>query len=187
MPPKAKISKESALNAALKLTQKNGWESISARGIANELGCSTQPIFRIYKNMPELKAELYSFIEEYYNRYIKTHITYENIFRSIGISNIIFARNEPNLFKALFMSDNIKTKNFVGMIDGDNNAVLLHMIAQSAKVSPEKAKTLYVEIWLFTHGIASMIATNSCKLENREILKLLTDACSGFAGQMKES
>jgi AcrR family transcriptional regulator len=186
MPPKAKVSKEDILNVAFNLAKKNGWESINARSIANELGCSTQPIFRIYENMSELKHTLFSYIEKYYNQFIESHLSDKNLFKSIGIAYIDFAKNEPNLFKMLFMSNNYKVNSFMEMVEGEDNIGIINGIAQSTKFSFEMAKRFYVEIWLFTHGIASMIATNSCDLKDNEINDLLNDAYLGFKDQLNK-
>jgi len=186
MPPKAKVSKEDILSASFKLTQKEGWDSLNARGIASELHCSTQPIFRVYANMSELKSDLYSHIEEYYDKYIENHLSNDNLFKSIGMAYIGFAKNEANLFRTLFMSNHYKVMSFVEIVEGEENKELINHIAQSSKLSVEMAKTLYIEIWLFTHGIASMIATNSCDLKEDEIRNLLADAYFGFINQLKK-
>lgn len=64
MPPKSKINKQDILTSSLEIIRKSGFEEVNARSIAKEMNCSTNPIFRVYKNMDELKEEL---IEEYIN------------------------------------------------------------------------------------------------------------------------
>ena len=44
MPPKAKISKEMIVNAALEIARLTGAENINARTVSQKLNCSTQPI-----------------------------------------------------------------------------------------------------------------------------------------------
>ena len=58
MPPKTIISKEDVLNASLTLIRNEGAERLNARNLAKQLNCSTNPIFRIYKNMEELKKDV---------------------------------------------------------------------------------------------------------------------------------
>ena len=45
MPPRARISKELILNAALRITCEEGFEAVNARSLAAALGCSTRPLF----------------------------------------------------------------------------------------------------------------------------------------------
>lgn len=70
MPPKPKITKDMILTTVLKITQQAGFEAVSARSIAEQLQCSTRPIFTCYENMAELKAEFLDFAFEYYSRYV---------------------------------------------------------------------------------------------------------------------
>ena len=58
MARKQVISKEGLIDGAFRLVQEQGIEALSARSLAKFCGCSTQPIFRIYNNMDELKADL---------------------------------------------------------------------------------------------------------------------------------
>lgn len=43
MPPKAKYSKESVIETALKITRESGIEALSARSLASALSSSTAP------------------------------------------------------------------------------------------------------------------------------------------------
>lgn len=66
MPPKSKINKQDILTSSLEIIRKSGFEEVNARSIAKEMNCSTNPIFRVYKNMDELKEELIEEIYKYY-------------------------------------------------------------------------------------------------------------------------
>ncbi len=186
MPPKPKIYKEKIIESAFNLTREKGWENINARSLASQLSCSTQPIFRIYKDMAELKRDLFAYIERFYNQYIESRIDPENIFFSIGMAYICFAKEEPNIFKMLFMSNNFKTANFMEMLEGEENSAIAERIAAANQITIENAKYLFMETWLFTHGIASMIATNSCSFQNNEIAQMLRNAYMGFLKLIKE-
>lgn len=186
MPPKPKIYKEKIIEAAFNLTREKGWENINARSLASQLSCSTQPIFRIYKDMAELKRDLFAYIERFYNQYIESRINPENVFFSIGMAYICFAKEEPNIFKMLFMSNNFKTANFMEMLEGEENSAIAERIAAANQITMENAKYLFMETWLFTHGIASMIATNSCSFQNNEIAQMLRNAYMGFLKLIKE-
>lgn len=180
MPPKVKITKEDVLHAAFKLTRADGFDVVNARSIAKELGCSTHPIFQNYENMAELKQNLIKYIEIYYNQYIESKIVGENPFLSIGLTYIEFAKEESNLFKMMFMSHNIEVADFIELIDNDENQSIIHAIIELAKVDEKKAKQIYINIWLYTHGIAAMTATNNLTLSSMQTKKLLQDAFRAF-------
>ncbi len=187
MPPKIKIFKENIIEAAFSLTREKGWEYINARSLALLLGCSTQPIFRVYKDMAELKRDLFSYVEGFYNEYVQGRINGESIFLSIGMAYISFAKEEPNLFRMIFMNNNFKVNNFMEMTEGDENAAIAAGIAAANKIGMEDARLLYVETWLFTHGIAAMLVTNSCAFQEEETEKMLRNAFAGFLRQIKEA
>lgn len=54
MARKETITKNDILNAAFEMARTEGFSQVSARTLAAKAGCSTQPIFRVYKNMEEL-------------------------------------------------------------------------------------------------------------------------------------
>ena len=79
MSRKAKKKKKEIVNAAFKITKKEGYEAITSRKLAAAAGCSTQPIFRIYDNMDGLKEDVFNkaslFYEDYYASYPKNNST----------------------------------------------------------------------------------------------------------------
>lgn len=59
MPPKAEVTKEQVSNAAFDLTRQEGFEILTARNIALKLKCSTQPVYRLYRSMEEVKEDVF--------------------------------------------------------------------------------------------------------------------------------
>ncbi|MCP1452400.1 hypothetical protein J3D64_005699 [Priestia megaterium] len=48
----------------------------------------------------------------------------------------------------------------------------------------ENTKQLYIDIWSITHGIASVLATNSCGFSDSEIENILKDTFWGFVDNL---
>ena len=73
MARKELITKDKIGETAFALAKKEGIENVTARKLAAQIGCSTQPIFRVYANMSELYAEIYqkaiSNFGNYYENY----------------------------------------------------------------------------------------------------------------------
>lgn len=180
MPPKTIVSKEKILRAAFTITRKSGIDAVNARSIAKELGCSTHPIFREYEAMQDLKKDLLQYTENYYNQYVGSRMSGDNPFLRLGLAYIEFAKNESNLFRMIFMSNNFELYDFMEMINDEENKVIILGIASSANVDEAKAKDLYLKVWLFTHGIASMLATNTIHLSQEQIENLLKEAFRSF-------
>ena len=54
MARKEMITIDKILDTAFAMTREEGFANVTARRVAAKAGCSTQPIFRVYKNMEEL-------------------------------------------------------------------------------------------------------------------------------------
>ena len=77
MARKEQITKQIILDGAFSLLREQGIAMVTARKLASYIGCSTQPIFRIYEGMADLKKDVYEksveFYEEFYGESDKSH------------------------------------------------------------------------------------------------------------------
>lgn len=187
MAPKQKITKEMILQAAFKITKENGFENVNARSLSKVIGCSTQPIFSHYETMTDLKKEFYRFVGKYFNEYALAKAQGPNFFHELGLAYIGFAKNDSNLFRLLFMSEYMGLNGFSDMFGDEENLDVAKAISESIGISLEAAKNLYMKIWIFTHGIAAMIATGSIKLADSESEKMIGEAYLAFIAQAKNN
>ena len=68
MPRTKRIEKEDILRAAVQVVRTQGEGALSVRGIAKELGCSTQPLYSEFGSMEELRAALTAELDEKLNK-----------------------------------------------------------------------------------------------------------------------
>ena len=54
------ITRERVISSAFTELKENGWENWNARKIAKRAGCSTMPLFRLFKNMDEIRNAVIS-------------------------------------------------------------------------------------------------------------------------------
>jgi len=166
MPPKAKLSKEEIIETAFEMTRENGFEHVTARELAHRLGCSTQPIFHVFQNMEEVKKEVYERTRDFITKEMMENPHGEPLFLYMGLRYVELAGQEKNLFRLLCMSDSFR----------------MNSIYELAGAVPEQADArLFVKVWVFTHGIASVAATNTTSLPREEIRELLTEVYKEFA------
>jgi AcrR family transcriptional regulator len=187
LPPKIQVTKEEIINVAVRLIREKGIESLKARDLAKEIGCSVHPIFRTYNSMEGLKTAVYKKAENIYNERMLSEGEHTDAgFFNMGLAYIDFAKNEKNLFKLLFMSDAFREQSImdiVGTTEGDDE--VLEMLCQSTGLCIKAAKELYAGIWLTTHGIASMFATNNCRFSDEENRRLLNNSFMGLILKLK--
>lgn len=188
MPPQIKVTEDKILNAAMEIVRKKGFEHLKVRDVAREVGCSVHPVFRVFESMEGLKAAVYKKAEQIYNDRILNALQQgEDGFLGTGLAYIDFARSEKNLFKLLFMSDAFRGQSMldiVGAAEGDEEVI--KMLCQTTGLSARSSKELFAGIWLTTHGIAVMFATNGCRFSEDEIRRLLGNAFMGLTAKLKK-
>ena len=101
-------------------------------------------------------------------------------YKSTGIRYIQFARHEKGLFKLLFMSERSKDENI--FVDDSNIHFLTNLICKTEFVDKSKADEIYKIMWLFCHGIATMIATKTVEINDSEVEYMLETVCKGIIG-----
>lgn len=183
MPPKAKITKAMILDTVLNIARETGFETVNARSIANKLQCSTRPIFTCYENMEELKKEFLIFAYQYYKNYVKDYQTKTEVksYLILPLSYIEFAQNETHLFKLLFVDDmdlDMKeTADFYREIDNEKTAA---KFSDDMGLEHEIGKTIFLDLFLYSHGIAVLTATKKLALNRNSIEKMITNVLSAF-------
>jgi len=179
MPPKFKFTRDEITNAALNVTRKNGISGLTARALAAELGCSVKPIFGLFKNMEEVGQEVFIASDLLYQNYLREDMAKGKYspYKASGMAYIRFAKEERELFKLLFMRDRSREK-----IEENKEEIrpLTQLIQQNIGISEDEAYLFHLEMWLYVHGIATMIATSYLDWDDEFISRVLTDAYMGL-------
>ncbi|MEF2969094.1 TetR/AcrR family transcriptional regulator [Paenibacillus sp. M1] len=187
MPPKPKVTRGIVLEAALELMREEGMDAINARNVAKKLGTSTQPIFSQFSSMEELREAICAYAEHLYNTAMLAAMqSGDNGFLAMGLAYIRFARTEKRLFQLLFMSNRLqqeKVTEIAGTTEGDDQVIA--MIGSMTGLSADQARKLYAGIWFTTHGIASLVATNSSAMDDEEAQAVLGGVFKGLLATLK--
>lgn len=185
MPPKFKFTKSEIVNASLDIIRENGPDCVSARNIAAKLSSSPKVIFSWFNSMEDLWHEIMKTTEELYNSYIVSDMAKNEYpkYKASGMAYIRFASEEKELFKLLFMRDRT---NEIFTDDDDSIEPLLRLIMQKSGLSFDEAKLFHLEMWVWVHGIASMVATGYLNLDIKLISEMLSDVYNGTMMRFKE-
>lgn len=173
MPPMIRYTYDAVLSSAFELVRRNGLSALNARAVAQELGSSTQPIFRLFSGMDELRAGVIEMAQEKMKEYMMHALQNSSTpYLTMGVSYVCFAKDEPELFKALFMQDqSIDIEHMLPVSEE-----ILTTVQQTAGLSDEHAKVLHGWLWIFTHGLAVSLATKACCISNERLPLILTGA-----------
>ncbi len=153
MPPKTSVTREMVLGSSLDLVRENGLSELTARNIAQKLGCSTAPIYSTFSNMEELENEVMDRAKDLLVEYSQKRYT-DQIFLNQGIGIAFFARDHPALYRELFM----ETSRFVHLHE-EMEKELFGVFSDDDHYTdlPEgTAGKLREKMWIFTHGLASL-------------------------------
>jgi len=182
MARKETITIQMILDTAFSMTREEGFANVTARKVAAKAGCSTQPIFRVYKNMEELWDAVYdravSFFRDYYSLYPRTG---QFPFTNLGMAYISFAREEKHLFELLFVTDSARKKSMYEVLNGEAGNVV-HEINQARLAGCDDPGELFMKMWIFIHGAACMTLTGDYDLSDKETMELLERSYHAFKG-----
>ncbi len=183
MPPRPRVTKEQITDAAFRLVRERGEDALTAKALAAEAGCSTQPIFWYFSGMAEVAAAVTARARALFSERLRQKRQGVNPFKTVGLNYIAFAKEETNLFKLLYMS---KGRVPDSLLDDENTPFAVDVIVNEKGISEEQAKRVFRELWLFSHGIATMAATGTASFEEEDIDEMLTDVYQGVLKEIRK-
>lgn len=175
MPPKIQFAKTDLLRAAFSLTRSRGLTAVNARAIAKELGCSTQPIFRAFHSMEEIRQEMLRMAMDQYSRHVlRSGAQGDKPYLRAGMAYLSFARDERELFKMLFMRDR-SNDGPLEVHQDESLEYVLELVMRNTGLDRTQAHRFHRHLWIYAHGLASMIATHFLIITPVEAEALLSD------------
>lgn len=105
-----------------------------------------------------------------------------NAFEQVGHAYIKIALDEPNLFQFVFLNGSgcYPMGSFQMLVEDANNAKLIQMIAGQFQISEQKAGEYLQNTLVYTHGLATFVATGVMRLSEEEMMKLINQAGDHF-------
>ena len=180
MPAKVKATKQMIIEAAFEIAREAGAENVNARTVSEKLNCSTQPIMYHFATIEELKRAVYKKADEFHSDYLMNISGNRNdAMLGIGLNYIRFAIKEPHLFRFLFQSDFFSGNTMLELIDADELIPVLSAMQEALGMGMEQTKNVFLTVFLFAHGYASIIANNSLKCDEALISAQLERAYKG--------
>lgn len=155
MPPKTVFSREAVVEAGLAAMREQGLKGLTARHVARRLHASVAPVYHWFPSMDALQAEVVERVKARMLEYAARPYT-ELRFLNMGVGITIFAREEPGLFRAMFLERN----DFKPVIDEFLTSLCGRMRedAPFADMPEPDRMALLTKMWIYTHGLAALIA-----------------------------
>ncbi|MEK3904604.1 MULTISPECIES: TetR/AcrR family transcriptional regulator [unclassified Paenibacillus] len=161
MPPKKQITAIQIVEKAFEMVRQEGYESITARKLAQALNCSTQPIYQSFTDMNGLKLALTHKAQEWMMKFISMNGDADlpaELSRILGY--VQFANTEKYLFQLIFASGG-----------GNREADQPFMPKESG---------IDLNMIIYAHGIVMMMAYNTLPLPWDTVKGMIVKAYDSF-------
>ena len=187
MPAIAKVTKEMIIDAAFEIAREMGAENITARTVSQKLGCSTQPVLYHFKTIEDVRIAAHKKAGEFHISYV-TNLSgkYERPMLEVGMRYIQFAVEEKNLFRFLYHSNYYTGVSLSDWLTGKIFDSLFPILRRQANVDERQAYSIFSQIVLVTHGIASLLANNAMVYDETYCINTLSNAYFGIMYLIKE-
>ncbi len=173
MPRKELFNKNTILERTYDFIKEKGIEKMNARDLCKYIGCSTQPLFRLFGSMEDFKKELKVYLHDVYDEFINKIVDKNNYLYTISYAYALFSLEESNIFKALFMTDLAGTRTIKEVLESLHNIETIKSIPIQYNITSEEANNLYRDIRFYTHGLSCQIACNTISVSKEEIGELI--------------
>ena len=167
------FSKEDILEKSVNFIKEYGYSKLTVRELAKYVGCSTQPLFRNFENFDVYKKELKGYLRKDYESFIAKYVNKNDYLYTISYAYALYAKEEPNIFFAMFMADLAGSRTVKEVLDTDRNKETIIAMTKQYNISLEDANKIYREVRFYTHGIATQLCVKSIKLSEKELKNLI--------------
>ena len=205
MPPKARVTKEMVVDAAIEVIRENGHENLNARTIAERLGCSTQPVLYSFKTVDEIREAAYQVADEYHTAFIMSlddasdivgedaqesaqedageiagESAGEDALLALGLNYVRFGHEEKNLFRFLFQTNKFGGMDVEGLLNDPNLSGVVGVIAEGLGCDEAAAHEMFLTFFAIAHGLASLLANNAMDYDETQVANMLGTVFDGM-------
>lgn len=176
MPPKPKFTRQQIIDAALEIAAERGIRALTSRELGAALGSSARPIFTVFKNMEEVLHEVRNAALARFAEYAKKAEHFKPVFKQIGLQMIMFAAEQPKLYRLLYMSEKPEATTFDDVFRnlGEVAVQCVDVIQQDYQLSYDDAMLLFRHSWIYTYGVGALIATGMCRFSQEDVQDMLS-------------
>lgn len=180
---KTQITKETILETALQMLIREGYDAITVKTLAAEIGCSTQPIVWHFENMNGFRKAFFEYCIEYAKRqFTAWNGSLDDLLTETARGYITIACNMPNLFRFVFVDnkDACKNSDVVQKLQLDNTRKIIDLLCRKKGLSEQQAAAFLMNYEFYIHGIASYTASGFVNYPEEEIIAMANRARDAF-------
>ena len=187
MPKKPKFTREELLAEAYRIAESQGIGEVSSRSLAKNLHCSIQPVYTHFPTMSELRQETFRYACRQFTREILACRSDTDPFQWTAACTVNLARNRPNLFKLIFLSEGFTSRSLPEtMWEILGNQRMFGRIMDTYGLDRKECENITLRMELFLLGIGTMICSNHLAFTDQEITELIDKMVSDLVGGAKD-
>ena len=136
--------------------------------------------------MDGIKKEVYAAAIRVYDRYTEAGLQERIPFFGVGMQYIRFAREEPELYRLLFLT-RAQDKSFSAIRSMQHlQALVRPTLMDIYKITEQEADLYFCDLWFVVHSLSTLIVTGDCPYSDREIGQILTGVSISICKSIKE-
>ena len=186
MAPRYKYTREEMVEAAVRVVREKGIDALTAKALASELGVSTQPVFTCFHTIEEAKREVRTAAERVYDRYVEDGLRMKVPFLGVGMQYIHFAKEEPQLYRLLFLATSEDGSSSVMDALHHSQNLVRESLQETYHIDAQTADRYYRDMWLVVHSLATLVVTGGCPYSEEEMGHILTGFSVSLCKSIKE-
>lgn len=172
------------VEAALRVVRAKGIDGLTAKTLADELGTSTQPVFTAFGSMDAVRREVYAAAVRVYDGYTNTGLKEKIPFFGVGMQYVRFAREEPELYRLLFLT---RTQEYSAIKSMEHLRELVRpTLVKIYHITAAEADIYFRDLWFVVHSLSTLIVTGDCSYSDGEIAQILTGMSISICKSIKE-
>ena len=184
MAPKNKFTRDEMVEVALRVVRAKGIDGLTAKTLADELGTSTQPVFTAFGSMDAVRREVYAAAVRVYDGYTNTGLKEKIPFFGVGMQYVRFAREEPELYRLLFLT---RTQEYSAIKSMEHLRELVRpTLVKIYHITAADADIYFRDLWFVVHSLSTLIVTGDCSYSDGEIGQILTGMSISICKSIKE-
>lgn len=160
--------KQYIIDKSIDFIKEKGIDKLSVRELSSYIGCSTQPLFRLFENMDVYKKNLKKKLNNEFTAFSEKYINKNNYLLTMSYAYVLYAKKENSMFKALFLSD-LSDKR-ISKIDKKE----VDYVINEYRISKERAEAALRDVGIYTHGLATELCLKNIKLSDKDLLFLVS-------------
>lgn len=170
--------KEKILETTITLVEKEGFQNVSTRKIAKELGISSTAIYRHYPSLEDLFSKviirLSTILAKKLNQNINEKFSAKSCLEKVGIDFVHFSMEKTHFFNLLFLSPYSPKRIFESettLIEFPTISLFLQLVNRMIKENKLAIEPplLFVQLWSFILGYSMLVREGNVLFEQSVI------------------